>query len=193
MSERAPATSPWGAFGVLATAVFLAVLDLFIVNIAFPAIRGSFPSASLSDLSWILSAYAIVFAAVLVPAGKLADIVGRRRVFLAGLLLFLGGSAFCAGAPSVGFLIGARVLQAVGGAAVTPTSLGLALPLFPPRKHAVVIGLWAAIAGVGAAAGPVLGGPAGRGQLALDLPDQPAARPLRGRPHGTDHSRVARP
>jgi EmrB/QacA subfamily drug resistance transporter len=158
MSEQAPATSPWGAFGVLAIAVFLAVLDLFIVNIAFPAIRGSFPSASLSDLSWILSAYAIVFAAVLVPAGKLADIVGRRRVFLAGLLLFLGGSAFCAAAPSVGFLIGARVLQGVGGAAVTPTSLGLALPLFPPRKHAVVIGLWAAIAGVGAAAGPVLGG-----------------------------------
>src|SRR4030095_14709855 len=134
------------------------ILDLFIVNIAFPAIRRSFPSASLSDLSWILSAYAIVFAAVLVPAGKLADIVGRRRVFLAGLLLFLGGSAFCAAAPSVGFLIGARVLQAVGGAAVTPTSLGLALPLFPPRKHAGGIRLWAAIAGVGAAAGPPIGG-----------------------------------
>src|SRR4029450_9047458 len=149
---------PWGPFGVLAFAVFLAVLDLFIVNIAFPAIRRSFPSASLSDLSWILSAYAIVFAAVLVPAGKLGDIVGRKRVFLAGVLLFLAGSALCAAAPSVGFLIGARVLQAVGGAALTPTSLGLMLPLFPSRMHAVVIGLWAAIAGVGAAAGPVLGG-----------------------------------
>jgi EmrB/QacA subfamily drug resistance transporter len=158
MNKPPMARASWGAFGVLAIAVFLAVLDLFIVNIAFPAIRRSFPSASLSGLSWILSAYAIVFAAVLVPAGKLGDIVGRKRVFLAGVLLFLAGSALCAAAPSVGFLIGARVLQAVGGAALTPTSLGLMLPLFPSRMHAVVIGLWAAIAGVGAAAGPVLGG-----------------------------------
>src|SRR4029450_5037699 len=80
MNKPPMARASWGAFGVLAIAVFLAVLDLFIVNIAFPAIRGSFPSASLSDLSWILSAYAIVFAAGLVPAGKLADIVGRRGV-----------------------------------------------------------------------------------------------------------------
>jgi EmrB/QacA subfamily drug resistance transporter len=158
MSGAPETRSPWAAFGVLAIAVFLAILDLFIVNIAFPDIRRSFSSASLASLSWILSGYAIVFAAVLVPAGKLADIVGRKRVFLAGLLIFLGGSALCAAAPSVGFLIGARLLQAVGGAALTPTSLGLILPLFPPRRHAVVIGLWAAIAGVGAAAGPPLGG-----------------------------------
>src|SRR6266545_1763220 len=128
----------WSAFGVLAIAIFLAVLDLFIVNIAFPDIRRSFPSSSLPSLSWILSAYAIVF--------------------LAGLLVFLVGSALSAAAPSVDFLIGARVLQAVGGAALTPTSLGLILPMFPPRKHATVIGLWAAIAGVGAAAGPPIGG-----------------------------------
>jgi EmrB/QacA subfamily drug resistance transporter len=150
--------SPWRAFGVLAIATFLAVLDLFIVNIAFPDIRRSFPSATLSSLSWILSAYAIVFAAVLVPAGKLADIVGRKRVFLAGLLIFLTGSALAAAAPSVDLLIGARVLQAVGGAALIPTSLGLILPMFPPAKHATVIGLWAAIAGVGAATGPPIGG-----------------------------------
>jgi EmrB/QacA subfamily drug resistance transporter len=152
------ARSPWRAFGVLAIGVFLSVLDLFIVNIAFPAIQSSFPSASLSSLSWILSAYAIVYAAVLVPAGKLADIVGRKRVFLAGLLVFLAGSALAAAAPSVDFLIGARVLQAVGGAALIPTSLGLILPLFPAQKRPAVIGLWAAIAGVGAAAGPPFGG-----------------------------------
>src|SRR5262245_40842687 len=150
--------SPWGPFGVLAIGVFLSVLDLFIVSIAFPAIQHSFPSASLSSLSWILSAYAIVYAAVLVPAGKLADIVGRKRVFLAGLLVFLAGSALCAVAPSVAFLIGARVLQAVGGAALIPTSLGLILPLFPPKKRPVAIGLWAALAGVSAAAGPPIGG-----------------------------------
>ena len=152
------ARSPWRAFGVLAIGVFLAVLDLFVVNIAFPDIQHSFSSASLSSLSWILSAYAIIFAAVLVPAGKLGDIVGRKRVFLAGLLIFLIGSAFAAAAPSVDFLIGARIIQAVGAAALIPTSLGLILPLFPPPKRATVIGLWAAIAGVGAAAGPPIGG-----------------------------------
>jgi EmrB/QacA subfamily drug resistance transporter len=149
---------PWREFGLLAIGVFLSVLDLFIVSIAFPAIQASFPSASLSSLSWILSAYAIVYAAVLVPAGKLADIVGRKRIFLAGLVVFLIGSALCAAASSVGLLIGARTLQAVGGAALIPTSLGLILPLVPTQKRAVAIGLWAALAGVGAAAGPPLGG-----------------------------------
>jgi EmrB/QacA subfamily drug resistance transporter len=157
-AEMRQARSPWSAFAVLAIGVFLSVLDLFIVNIAFPAIQGSFPSASLSSLSWILSAYAIVFAAVLVPAGKLGDIVGRKRVFLTGLLIFLTGSALAAAAPSVDFLIGARVLQAVGGAALIPTSLGLILPLFPAQQRPTVIGLWAALAGVGAAAGPPIGG-----------------------------------
>src|SRR5262245_2172480 len=158
LPEDAAGRSPWPAFSVLAIGVFLSVLDLFIVNIAFPAIRSSFPSASLSSLSWILSAYAIVYAAVLVPAGKIADIVGRKRIFLSGLLVFLLGSALCAAAPSVNFLIGARVLQAVGGAALIPTSLGLILPLFPAQKRPLAIGLWAALAGVSAAAGPPIGG-----------------------------------
>src|SRR6266498_2190993 len=99
MKQLSGQPKAWSAFGVLAIAIFLAVLDLFIVNIAFPDIRRSFPSSSLPSLSWILSAYAIVFAAVLVPAGKLADIVGRKRVFLAGLLVFLVGSALSAAAP----------------------------------------------------------------------------------------------
>jgi EmrB/QacA subfamily drug resistance transporter len=150
--------SPWSAFGIVATAVFLSVLDLFIVNIAFPDIHRDFSTTSLSDLSWVLSAYAIVFAAVLVPAGKLADLYGRKRIFLGGLIVFLVGSALAAAAPSADFLIGARVVQSIGGAAVTPTSIGLVLPLFSPRRHATVIGLWAAIGGVGAAAGPALGG-----------------------------------
>jgi EmrB/QacA subfamily drug resistance transporter len=157
-AELRKVRSPWQAFAVLAIGVFLSVLDLFIVNIAFPAIQQSFPSASLSSLSWILSAYAIVFAAVLVPAGKLGDIVGRKKVYLAGLATFLAGSALAAAAPTVDFLIGARILQAAGGAALIPTSLGLILPLFPPQKRPTVIGLWAALAGVGAAAGPPIGG-----------------------------------
>ena len=153
-----PAASPGKVFAVVAVAVFLSILDLFIVNIAFPAIRSDFAGSSLADVSWVLNAYAIVFAALLVPAGKIGDIVGRRRVFAAGLVTFGVGSALCAAAPSLGLLVAARVLQAAGAAAVTPTSLGLLLPSFPPERRAVAIGGWAAIGGVGAASGPPLGG-----------------------------------
>jgi EmrB/QacA subfamily drug resistance transporter len=150
--------SPGRVFGVVALAVFLATLDMFIVNIAFPAIRTSFAGASVSSVSWVLNVYAIVFAALLVPAGKLGDILGRRRVFVAGLVAFAAGSALCAAAPSLAFLIAARVLQGVGAAAVTPTSLGLLLPAFPVERRATAIGGWAAIGAVGAASGPPLGG-----------------------------------
>jgi EmrB/QacA subfamily drug resistance transporter len=152
-----PHPHPWRAFLVLAVPIFLTVLDLFIVNIALPAVADEFPSASLSELSWVLTAYAIVFAAALVPAGKLGDLYGRRKLYLAGLVLFLLGSALAAAAPSLPLLLGARALQAVGGAAVTPNSLGLILPLFAPRRRPAAIAAWGAIAGIGAATGPVLG------------------------------------
>jgi EmrB/QacA subfamily drug resistance transporter len=151
-------TSPWRGFAVISVAVFVASLDLFIVNIAFPAIGKDFPEASVSGLSWILSAYAIVYAALLVPFGKLGDLVGRLRVFRAGLAVFTLGSALCALAPSAELLVAARVVQAAGAAAITPTSLGLLLPRFPPEKRSAVIGAWAALGGVGAAMGPPLGG-----------------------------------
>jgi EmrB/QacA subfamily drug resistance transporter len=152
-----PHPHPWRAFLVLAVPIFLTVLDLFIVNVALPAVAGEFPSASLADLSWVLTAYAIVFAAALVPAGKLGDLYGRRKLYLGGLALFLLGSALAAAAPSLPLLLGARALQAVGGAAVTPNSLGLILPLFAPRRRPAAIAAWGAIAGIGAATGPVLG------------------------------------
>src|SRR3954447_2376741 len=142
--------NPWRVFAVVALAVFLSILDLFIVNIAFPDLRRDFGGSSLSGLSWVLTAYAIVFAAVLVPAGKLGDLYGRRRMFVGGLALFTLGSAPCAVAPSVGASVGARVLQGIGAAALTPNSLGLVLPLFPPERRAPVIGAWAAIGAVGA-------------------------------------------
>jgi EmrB/QacA subfamily drug resistance transporter len=143
---------------VVSAGVFMASLDLFIVNIAFPDIQADFSGTSLATLSWVLNGYAIVFAALLVPMGRLADLVGRKRIFLAGLGVFTAASALCAVAPSVGFLIGARVLQAVGGAMLMPTSLGLLLPEFPPEKRATAVGIWAAAGGVAAAAGPPLGG-----------------------------------
>jgi EmrB/QacA subfamily drug resistance transporter len=139
-------------------AVFISSLDVFVVNIAVPAIRESFHGSSVASVSWVLNAYAIVFAALLIPAGKLGDVLGRRRVFAAGLIAFAVGSALCAVAPSLGFLIGARVLQGAGAAAVTPTSLGLLLPSIPPHRRAAAIGAWAALGAVGAASGPPLGG-----------------------------------
>src|SRR5689334_14573008 len=159
-----PFTPPPGAgrpgvvFAVLALAVFISTLDVFIVNIAVPAIRADFRHTSVAGVSWVLNAYAIVFAALLVPAGKLGDVIGRRRVFAAGLAAFGVGSALCAASPSLGWLIAARVLQGAGAAAVTPTSLGLMLPSIPPPRRAAAIGAWAALGAVGAASGPPLGG-----------------------------------
>ena len=143
---------------IVCVGVFMSSLDLFIVNIAFPAIGRHFGGASLGTLSWILSGYAIVFAALLVPAGRWADAFGRKRAFLVGLGVFVAASAACALAPTVGVLIAARVVQAMGGALMLPTSLGLMLPEFGPHERHVAIGVWAATGGIAAAAGPPLGG-----------------------------------
>jgi EmrB/QacA subfamily drug resistance transporter len=148
----------WKVLIVVSVAAFMASLDVFIVNIAFRDIQSDFGEADIAALSWVLNAYAIVFAALLVPAGRLADRMGRKRSFLGGLAIFLVGSLFCGIAPSAETLIGARVLQAVGAASLLPTSLALLLPEFPAAERAKAIGIWAAVGGVAAAAGPPLGG-----------------------------------
>jgi EmrB/QacA subfamily drug resistance transporter len=138
--------------------VFMVSLDLFIVNVAFPKIEADFHGSSLSSVSWVLNAYAIVLAALMVSAGRLADRQGRRRAFLWGLAVFVLGSALCGAAPSVDALVAARVLQAGGAALLLPTSLALLLPEFEPAKRPAAIGIWAAIGGLAAAAGPPIGG-----------------------------------
>jgi EmrB/QacA subfamily drug resistance transporter len=148
----------WQVLLVTSVAVFMTFLDVTIVNIAFPDIRRSFAGTSLAHLSWILNGYAIVFAAALVPAGRLADRVGRRRFFLLGLVLFLAASAVCGAAGSVDVLIAARTVQALGGALLVPASLGLVLPEFPLEQRATATALWGATGAVAAAAGPSLGG-----------------------------------
>src|SRR3954469_6145183 len=148
----------WKVLLVTGVAVFMAFLDVTIVNIAFPSIQEAFPDASPASLSWVLNAYNIVFAALLVPAGRLADLVGRRRIFFVGMGLFVAASALCGLAPSAEVLIGARALQAVGAALLVPTSLGLLLPEFPPERRATATALWGATGGVAAATGPSLGG-----------------------------------
>jgi len=148
----------WKVLIVTSVAVFMALLDVTIVNIAFPDIRKSFPEDSLADLSWVLNAYNIVFAAALVPAGRLADRLGRRRLFLAGVLVFLAASAVCGMAGSVEMLVTARAFQALGGAILIPTSLSLILPEFPLEQRATATALWTATGAVAAATGPSLGG-----------------------------------
>ena len=148
----------WQVLIVVTAGAFLANLDLFIVNIAFPAIQVDFPGADLSELSWILNGYAIVFATLLVPAGRLADLVGRKRIFLGGLALFLVASALCAAAIGPWTLVGARVIQAIGAALMIPTSLALLLPEFPLERRAAAVGFWTAGAALAATLGPTIGG-----------------------------------
>jgi EmrB/QacA subfamily drug resistance transporter len=152
------AARPGVVLAVVCTGVVLSSLDLFIVNVALPQISRGFHGASLSDLSWVLNAYAVVFAALLVPAGRLADRAGRRGGFLIGVTIFTLSSAACAAANSVALLVAFRIAQATGAALLIPTSLGLVLAAYPPERRAGAVRIWTATSGLAAAAGPVLGG-----------------------------------
>ena len=158
LRRRRSLSREWKVLLLSSLAVFMVFLDVTIVNIAFPAIRHTFADTSLSDLSWVLNGYNVVVAALLVPAGRIADRLGRRRVFFAGLALFLLGSAICGAASSADMVIAARVVQALGGAALIPASLGLVLEEVPAEKRAMATSVWAAAGAVAAATGPSLGG-----------------------------------
>jgi len=148
----------WAAMAVLGAVAFMAQLDLFVVNVALPAMGDTYAGASLSALSWVLNAYTVVFAALLIPAGRLADHFGRRRFLVVGTIVFTVASALCAAAPSLAILIEGRTAQAVGAAVIVPTSLGLLLQAFPMRRHNMVVGLWAGLAAVAGTLGPTVGG-----------------------------------
>jgi EmrB/QacA subfamily drug resistance transporter len=143
---------------VVSVAAFMASLDLFIVNVALPDLGGDLGESSLSDLSWVLNGYAIVYAALLVPFGRLADRYGRKGGFLLGLAVFTLASAGCAASGTVEWLVAFRVLQAAGAALLTPTSLGLLLTATPATERARAVRIWAASGALAAAAGPALGG-----------------------------------
>jgi EmrB/QacA subfamily drug resistance transporter len=153
---RAPAR-PWRTFAIASVAVFLVSLDATVLFAAFPALRVAFPTASAADLSWVLNAYTVVYAALLVPAGRLADLRGRKRMFTTGVAVFLLASLGCALAGSVEVLVIARVAQAVGAALLLPASLSIVLAAFPATKRAIVVSLWGAVSGLAAAVGPSLG------------------------------------
>ena len=164
-SENAPPGDPPPAGGrlravliVCSLAAFMAFLDATIVNIAFPDIEATFDDVNRSWLSWVLNGYNIVFAALLVPAGQLADLVGRRRVFMLGLLCFTLASLLCAIAPSAETLVLMRIVQAIGAALLVPTALGLLLGELPEERRIGGVAMLGASAAVAAAIGPSLGG-----------------------------------
>ncbi|HUB35249.1 MAG TPA: DHA2 family efflux MFS transporter permease subunit [Solirubrobacteraceae bacterium] len=150
--------SPKAVLLVASIAVFMAFLDDTVVSIAFPNMLRSFPEATIGELSWVFNAYNIAFAAFLLPAGRLADLLGRRRLFTSGVLLFTASSALCALAPTVAVLIAARALQGIGSAMLVPASLALVLHAHPPERRAGAVGAWAATAALAAGIGPSIGG-----------------------------------
>src|SRR5260370_23602791 len=151
-------TGPRGSVGVLALAVFMSSLDLFIVNLAFPYMGREYQATSLGSLCWVLNAYTIAFAAMLVPAGRWADRVGRRRIFVAGLIGFSLGSALCGLSRGVPELIAARIIQAAGAGLMVPAPLSLLLARAPASGRAQAIGTRAALGALAARLGPGIGG-----------------------------------
>ncbi len=156
-TTQATNDSPWPTFWIVSSAVFLVSLDATMLFAAFDALRHSFEGSSAATLSWVLNAYTVVYAAMLIPAGGLADAHGRKRVFRLGVIIFVAASAACGLSPTVDWLIAARVLQAIGAALLTPASMSIVLAAFPIERRAVVVSLWGAVGGLAAAVGPSLG------------------------------------
>lgn len=145
---------------------FMAILDTTIVNIAIPSMQTGL-KAGLTSISWVLNAYNLVYAVLLVTVGRFADQFGRKRIFMMGMILFSLGSLCCAlapafgqisGSPAMNWLIGFRALQGTGAAALVPVSLAIILAIFPQEKRGAAIGAWGALAGLAGAIGPVIGG-----------------------------------
>jgi EmrB/QacA subfamily drug resistance transporter len=148
---------PWGALVTLSAGVSLIIIDATIVNVALPTIIGRL-GLTLTQAEWVNSTYALVFASLLILFGRLGDALGRKRVFLAGIVVFVGASLLAAAAPSGDLLILARVVQGVGGAAVLPTSLALVNATFLGAARPIAFGVWGATIGGMAALGPLAGG-----------------------------------
>lgn len=150
--------TPGQVLAIVCGGIVLANLDLFIVNVALPSMAQDFNEPNLGNLSWILNGYAIVYAALLVICGRLAERFPRNISFLTGIAVFTVASAACALATSVTTLVVFRLLQAAGAALLTPTSLGLILATFPAERRGGAVRVWAAVGGFAAALGPLVGG-----------------------------------
>jgi EmrB/QacA subfamily drug resistance transporter len=153
----APEFRKWWTLGAVALGLFMIMLDNTIVNVALPSIQRDL-KISISELEWIVNGYALTFAVLMLTGGKLADLFGRRRIFIVGLAIFTASSLACGLANSAGFLIGARVVQGVGSAMMNPATLSIITATFPPRQRGMAIGIWAGVSAMALAIGPLLGG-----------------------------------
>jgi EmrB/QacA subfamily drug resistance transporter len=154
----AVASPHWAVFAVTAMGGLMVSLDVSIANALLPAIGADFPGDGRAALSWIITGYAIVFAAALVPAGRVADRAGRRRTYVGGLAVFAAGSVLCGVAPGLGVLLVGRVIQGLGAAAASPASLGLLLAATDPSRRSLYAARWTGAAALGVCLGPFVGG-----------------------------------
>jgi EmrB/QacA subfamily drug resistance transporter len=144
------------ALAIAATAMFLAAFVGTATNIAIPVLEEEFPDVGLTHIAWVISAFAVTQVTFMLLGGRLADRIGRRRVFVIGLAVFAVGAALSAAAPSIDLVICARVIQALGVALVIPSSLAAVLPLYPKHRHGAVVSLWSSMGVLGAAAAPTV-------------------------------------
>src|SRR4051794_37796320 len=150
--------SKWLALSVLALAQFMVVLDVTIVNVALPAIQSAL-AFSAAGLQWVVNAYTLMFGGLLLLGGRVSDLLGRRRVFMLGMVVFAGASLIAGFAPSAGLLIAARAVQGAGAALLSPAALALVTVTFPAgRERNLALGVWGALAGIGGTLGVVAGG-----------------------------------
>ncbi len=158
MQARRAALRPGVVMAITVAAITLTGIGLSSISVVVPELRRSFPHASPATLSWVANAFTIVSAATLIPAGALADRVGKKRMVLLGVSLFVVGSLIAAAAPNPFWIIGGRTVQAIGSAAYTPASAALLMSAFPPERIAAAIGVWSITGGITAAVGPPIAG-----------------------------------
>ena len=150
-------TNPWLVLVVLTTGFFMILLDTTIVNVAIPAMSAGL-NTTFDQILWVLNAYILVYAVLLITAGRLGDLFGQRALFAIGLFVFTIASALCGLSQNVGELIAARIIQGVGGALLTPQTLSIITSLFPPERRGAAFGVWGGVAGLATVTGPTVGG-----------------------------------
>ncbi len=150
-------TNPWLVLVVLTTGFFMILLDTTIVNVAIPAMSAGL-NTTLDEVLWVLNGYILVYAVLLITAGRLGDLYGQRNLFAIGLTIFTLASALCGFSQNASELITARVLQGIGGALLTPQTLAILTSLFPPERRGAAFGIWGGVAGLATITGPTVGG-----------------------------------